>query len=231
MKRLEKIINDERNMGLDFIVHIQNKNELEDLIEVLTKLEFGIQLSLKEQTLKEWMEELAEEENYDTCFRIRNRKDDRCVAYNPSVEHWRIFFNDIIEIRNGSLEYNEGYYIREAAKIETKKVWKAINDKDYGNDRLQTFGFRKGISKEEVMQWVLRHYDKDKMKNVQSNVKWFDNKLGYGFIKNGNEKDIFVHYSNIVSEKKFKKLHKGQKVHFDISETDKGVQAVNVMVC
>lgn len=63
MKRLEKIINDERNMGLDFIVHIQNKNELEDLIEVLTKLEFEIQLSLKEQTLKEWMEELAEEEN------------------------------------------------------------------------------------------------------------------------------------------------------------------------
>ena len=65
MKRLEKIINDERNMGLDFIVHIQNKNELEDLIEVLTKLEFQIQLSLKEQTLKEWMEELAKEENYE----------------------------------------------------------------------------------------------------------------------------------------------------------------------
>ena len=52
MKRLEKIINDERNMGLNFIVHIQNKNELKDLIEVLTKLEFEIQLSLKEQTLK-----------------------------------------------------------------------------------------------------------------------------------------------------------------------------------
>lgn len=142
-----------------------------------------------------------------------------------------MFCNDIIEIRNGSLEYNEGYYTREAAKIETEKVWKAINDKDYGNDRLQIFGLRKGISKEEVMQWVLRHYNKDKMKNVQSNVKWFNNKLGYGFIKNGNKKDIFVHYSNIVSEKKFKKLYKGQKVHFDILETDRGVQAVNVMVC
>lgn len=62
-------------------------------------------------------------------------------------------------------------------------------------------------------------------------VKWFNNKLGYGFIKNDNEKDIFVHYSNIVSEKKFKKLYKGQKVQFNISETDRGMQAVNVTVC
>lgn len=69
------------------------------------------------------------------------------------------------------------------------------------------------------------------MKNVQSEVKWFNNKLGYGFINNGNGKDIFVHYSNIISEKRFKKLYKGQNVHFDILETDKGGQAVNVTVC
>lgn len=228
MKRLEKIISDERNVGLDFIVHIQNKNELEDLIEVLTKLEFEIQLSLKEQTLREWMEELAEEENYDTCFRIRNRADDRCIAYNPSVEHWRMFYNDILEISNGNLEYNEGYYTREAAEIETEKVWKAINDEEYGKDRLQILGLKKGISKEEILQWVLRHYNKDKAKNK---VKWFNNKLGYGFVTNGNENDVFVHYSNIVSEKKFKKLYKGQNVCFDILETDRGLQAVNVTVC
>ncbi len=155
MKRLEKIISDERNIGLDFIVHIQNKKELDDLIEVLTKLEFKIQLSLKEQTLREWMEELAEEENYDTCFRIRNREDDRCVAYNPPVEHWRMFYNDILEIRDGKLEYNEGYYTLKAAEIETEKVWKAINDEDYGKERLKILGLRNGISKEEVMQWVL----------------------------------------------------------------------------
>ena len=81
------------------------------------------------------------------------------------------------------------------------------------------------------MQWVLRHYDKDNVRRVQSQFKWFNNKLGYGFITNGNEKDIFVHYSNIVSEKKFKKLYKGQNVHFDILETDKGAQAINVAAC
>ncbi len=216
---------------MDFVVHIQNQNELEDLIDVLEKLGFEIQLSLKEQTLRDWMEELAEEKNYDTCFRIRNREDDKCVAYNPSVEHWRVFYNDILEIRNGNLEYNEGFYTREAAEIETEKVWRAINDRDYGKDRLHILGLMEGVSKEEVMQWVLRHYNKDNVKNVQSEVKWFNNKLGYGFITDSNGREFFVHYSNILSDKRFKKLYKGQKVHFDILETDKGTQATNVIVC
>lgn len=105
MKRLEKIICDERNIGLDFVMHIQNKNELDELIEVLTKLEFRIQLSLKDQTLGEWMEEMAGEDGYDTCFRIRNRADDRCVACNPLIEHWRAYCNDILEIRDGELVF------------------------------------------------------------------------------------------------------------------------------
>lgn len=60
------------------------KIELDDLIEVLTKLKFEIQLSLKEQTLREWMEDMSEEENYDTCFRIRNREV-RCLSPGDSV--------------------------------------------------------------------------------------------------------------------------------------------------
>lgn len=231
MKRLEKIINDERNMGLDFIVHIQNKNELEDLIEVLTKLEFQIQLSLKEQTLKEWMEELAKEENYDTCFRIRNRKDDRCVAYNPSVEHWRMFCSDIFENRNGELEFNEGNYDLNSARIEAKRIWKLINEENFGDTHFSRFGFSTKTSEKEIIQCLMGKLNNSIVSENEGKVKWFDNKLGYGFIKNGNEKDIFVHYSNIVSEKKFKKLYKGQKVQFNISDTDRGMQAVNVMVC
>ncbi len=63
----------------------------------------------------------------------------------------------------------------------------------------------------------------------RSNVKWFDGKKGYGFIVNpeGGE-DIFVHYSAIQSEKKYKMLDQGVEVEFEMVNTGKGLQAQNV---
>jgi cold shock protein len=46
-------------------------------------------------------------------------------------------------------------------------------------------------------------------------VVWFDSALGYGFISRPNEKDIFVHWSDITSEG-FKTLKKGQEVVFSV---------------
>lgn len=60
-------------------------------------------------------------------------------------------------------------------------------------------------------------------------VKWFDNKKGYGFIIDEAGKDVFVHYSGINSDG-FKSLNEGQAVTFDLTDGDKGVQAVNVSV-
>lgn len=59
-------------------------------------------------------------------------------------------------------------------------------------------------------------------------VKWFDVKKGYGFITDENGQDVFVHYSNIQSEKGFKKLYEKHPVEFDVVETERGTQAVNV---
>lgn len=157
MKRLEKSIIDERNVGLDFVVHVQNKTELNDLIEVLTKLKFEIQFPLKEQTLGEWMEEFAEEENYDTCFRIRNRADDRCVAYNPSIEHWRMFCHDIVEIRDGELQLNEGDYHLHSAKMEAKRIWRLIHEEDFDDNHFSRFGFTAKMSEEEIAQRLMQH--------------------------------------------------------------------------
>lgn len=58
-------------------------------------------------------------------------------------------------------------------------------------------------------------------------VKWFNAQKGYGFITTEEGKDIFVHYSGITTSG-FKTLEEGESVNFDLSESDKGQQAVNV---
>lgn len=63
---------------------------------------------------------------------------------------------------------------------------------------------------------------------MRGTVKWFNNQKGYGFISvEGNDKDIFVHYSGLVNEG-YKSLEEGQQVEFDIIEGGKGPQATNV---
>ena len=52
-------------------------------------------------------------------------------------------------------------------------------------------------------------------------VKWFDNKLGYGFIKQDSGEEIFVHYSKIRGDG-YKSLKEGQQVEFDIIQSPEG---------
>ena len=51
----------------------------------------------------------------------------------------------------------------------------------------------------------------------------------FGFITVDEGKDVFVHYSAIVSEG-FRKLAEGERVSLDIKEGAKGPQAENVQV-
>ncbi len=60
-------------------------------------------------------------------------------------------------------------------------------------------------------------------------VKWFNEKKGYGFITDEQGNDVFVHFSGIAMEG-FKTLKDDQKVQFDVTEGDKGLQAINVVV-
>ncbi|MCR4950287.1 MAG: cold-shock protein [Solobacterium sp.] len=59
-------------------------------------------------------------------------------------------------------------------------------------------------------------------------VKWFNAEKGYGFITTDEGNDVFVHYSAIKVDG-FKTLDEGQAVSFDITESDRGPQASNVV--
>jgi cold shock protein len=63
----------------------------------------------------------------------------------------------------------------------------------------------------------------------RSVVKWFDAKKGYGFIVHPDgEADVFVHYSTIDTDKRFRTLRTGQVVEFELKEGPKGLHAHNV---
>ena len=60
-------------------------------------------------------------------------------------------------------------------------------------------------------------------------VKFFNAEKGYGFISRDGEKDLFVHYSNIVGTGR-RTLLADQKVEFEVAPGRKGDEAVNVRV-
>ncbi len=67
------------------------------------------------------------------------------------------------------------------------------------------------------------------MGKVRGRVKWFNNEKGYGFIEYKENEDIFVHYS-AISQEGYKSLSEGQYVEFNLVETSKGYQALDVVV-
>lgn len=63
---------------------------------------------------------------------------------------------------------------------------------------------------------------------MKGTVKWFNNQKGFGFICDEDGKDVFVHYSGINMDG-FKSLEENAEVEFDVVESEKGPQAVNVV--
>ncbi len=59
---------------------------------------------------------------------------------------------------------------------------------------------------------------------AQGTVKWFNPDKGYGFIAVDNGRDVFVHYTAIQMDG-YRTLEEGQRVEFDIMNSDRGPQA------
>ena len=58
-------------------------------------------------------------------------------------------------------------------------------------------------------------------------VKWFNAAKGFGFITRENGDDVFVHFRSIQG-KGHRSLGEGQRVAFEVTDGDKGLQAVEV---
>jgi CspA family cold shock protein len=59
---------------------------------------------------------------------------------------------------------------------------------------------------------------------AQGTVKWFNADKGYGFIAVDGGRDVFVHFSAIQMDG-YRSLEEGQRVEFDIEQSDRGPQA------
>ena len=59
-------------------------------------------------------------------------------------------------------------------------------------------------------------------------VKWFSPEKGFGFIVDDRDREIFVHFSEIMGDG-FRMLHDGEEVEFEISDSKRGLQARKVV--
>lgn len=149
MEQIDRILSNPQNNNMDFVVHIKRQDELNDLIRILEKYKFIIELNLFSESLGEWMRRAAESDKYDTCFRIKNRENGKCVAWNPSIEHWRLYCKDILELENGEIIFNEGNYTQETAEIEADKIMEEIAE---GGCLKNIYG---GMTKEQIINSLL----------------------------------------------------------------------------
>lgn len=63
----------------------------------------------------------------------------------------------------------------------------------------------------------------------EGTVKWFNPTKGYGFITGDDGQDVFVHQSNILIQG-FRFLEVGQRVAYQVEPTDKGNNAISVIL-
>ncbi|CAL9619653.1 Cold shock protein ScoF [Streptomyces sp. enrichment culture] len=64
---------------------------------------------------------------------------------------------------------------------------------------------------------------------AKGTVKWFSAEKGFGFIaQDGGGPDVFAHYSGIAGSG-YRELMEGEQVSFDITQSDRGLQAENII--
>ena len=63
---------------------------------------------------------------------------------------------------------------------------------------------------------------------MQGKVKKFNKHKGFGFITLEDGQDVFFHYSHLVMEG-FKTIDEGTEVEVELVDTERGIQAHNIV--
>ena len=145
----------EKNPDIEFVIHTRSAEELEELVTALEQLGYEFCLPFL-GTIREKAAEFSAEDGPDGCWRISPEK---TVSYNPSVEHWRLYTNDIAEKRDGEIGFNEGNYTPEDAAIEKRKLaFQFFEDEDKQYAR-RIFGFE-NADDSEIQAWLDERFGK-----------------------------------------------------------------------
>ena len=176
----------------------------------------------KEKKLKEQKERKLKEEE-DRKLKEKKIKEDQ----EERVKQARIYKDRLIKEEKERLDQLERVRkLREEEKglIEERrlKVERRLKQEKKLEDE------KKLKDEEEINLEEKIKLNEKENKRFNGTVKWFNGAVGYGFIqREDKEKDIFVHTS-AVNNAGLKYLKEGEKLTFEVEETDRGLSAINL---